>query len=97
MKYYKDSEGYVYSYEEDGSQDHLIEDKTEMTAKEIEAHINPQKTQEQIKAEILAQISNLESQQLRALRELLIDASKEYAKSKLESIDAQIAELRKQL
>lgn len=46
---------------------------------------------------ILNKISELEAQQLRPLRELMIDSTNQFAKSKLESIDAQIAELRKQL
>lgn len=46
---------------------------------------------------ILNKIAELEAQQLRPLRELMIDSTNQFAKSKLESIDAQIAELRKQL
>lgn len=50
MKYYRlDNE--VYAYEEDGSQDHLIGDKVLMTAEEVELHVNPPKTEEQIIAE----------------------------------------------
>ena len=41
----------VYAYEEDGSQDYLIGDKVLMTAEEVELHINPPKTEEQIIAE----------------------------------------------
>lgn len=48
MKFYKDSISNVYAYEEDGSQDHLIGDKVLMTAEEVELHINPPKTEEQI-------------------------------------------------
>lgn len=48
MKYYKDTNNEVYAYEDDGSQDYLIGDKVQMTAEEIELHINPPKTQEQI-------------------------------------------------
>lgn len=50
MKYYK-SNNEVFAYEEDGSQDHLIGDKVLMTSEEVEAHINPPKTAEQIIAE----------------------------------------------
>ena len=50
MKYYKQNNE-VYAYELDGSQDHLIGDKVAMTAEEIELHINPLKTEEQIIAE----------------------------------------------
>jgi hypothetical protein len=55
MKYYKDINNNVYAYEEDGSQDHLIGDKVVMTADEIEAHINPPVTPEQLKATKIAE------------------------------------------
>ena len=55
MKYYKDINNEVFAYEEDGSQDHLIVDKVLMTAEEIELHINPPKTEEQIIAEKVAE------------------------------------------
>lgn len=51
MKYYKDNQNNVYAYELDGSQDHLIGDKVAMTADEVEAHLNPPKTPEQLQAE----------------------------------------------
>lgn len=51
MKHYKDINNEVFAYEEDGSQDHLIGDKVLMTAEEVELHINPPKTEEQIIAE----------------------------------------------
>lgn len=51
MKYYKDNQNNVYAYELDGSQDYLIGDKVLMTAEEVELHINPPKTEEQIIAE----------------------------------------------
>ena len=51
MKYYKDINNKVFAYEDDGSQDHLIGDKVLMTAEEVELHINPPKTEEQILAE----------------------------------------------
>lgn len=50
MKYYKDNQNNVFAYELDGSQDDLIGDKVAMTAAEIEAHINPPKTLNEIKA-----------------------------------------------
>ena len=56
MKYYKLKDD-VFAYEEDGSQDELIGDKVLMTAEEVEAHINPPKTEEQIKAEAKAEIA----------------------------------------
>jgi hypothetical protein len=55
MKYYKDKNNNIFAYEEDGSQDHLIGDKVLMTAEEVEAHINPPKTEEQIVAEKVAE------------------------------------------
>ena len=54
MKYYKQNNE-VFAYEEDGSQDHLIGDKVLMTAEEVEAHINPPKTEAQILAEKVAE------------------------------------------
>jgi hypothetical protein len=48
MKHYKDINNEVFAYETDGSQDHLIGDKVLMTADEVELHINPPKTEEQI-------------------------------------------------
>lgn len=39
MKYYKDEVGIVFAYEDDGSQDHLIGEKTKMTKAEVDAHI----------------------------------------------------------
>tara|TARA_R110000851_G_scaffold244874_2_gene397625 strand:- start:11618 stop:11923 length:306 start_codon:yes stop_codon:yes gene_type:complete len=42
MKYYKDNEGSVYAFEEDGSQDHIIKDDMVLfTAQEAYAHENP--------------------------------------------------------
>ena len=55
MKYYKDINNVVFAYEYDGSQDHLIGDKILMTAEEVEAHINPLKTEAQILAEKVAE------------------------------------------
>lgn len=50
MKYYKQNNE-VYAYELDGSQDELIGDKVAMKASEVEAHINPPKTVEQLSQE----------------------------------------------
>lgn len=55
MKYYKDTQNNVYAYEDDCSQDHLIDDKTAMTDEEVEAHLNPPKTEAQILAEKVAE------------------------------------------
>ena len=57
--------------EEDGSQDHLIGDKVLMTAKEVELHISPPKTAEQIEAERKYE-----------LKEALAISIQEYAKIK---------------
>ena len=51
MKYYKDINNKVYAYEGDGSQDELIGDKVLMTVEEVELHINPPKTPEQLLTE----------------------------------------------
>jgi len=48
MKYYKDDQNNVYAYELDGSQDDLIGDKVEMTIEEVDAHLNPAKSDEQL-------------------------------------------------
>lgn len=55
MKYYRDNKNNVYAYEIDGSQDCLIGDKVAMTSEEIELHLNPIKTQEQLQAEANAE------------------------------------------
>lgn len=55
MKYYKDNQNNVFAYELDGSQDHLIGNKVQMTAEEVEIHINPTKTEEQLQAEAIEQ------------------------------------------
>ena len=43
MKYFKDTDtGEVFAFEEDGSQDHLIQPyMVEMTAEEVSEHLNP--------------------------------------------------------
>lgn len=56
MKHYKDNDNNVYAYEDDGSQDHLIGDKILMTAEEVEEHINPPKTEEQILKEQIQEV-----------------------------------------
>ena len=57
MKYYKDINNEVFAYEEDGSQDEFIGEKVLMTVEEVELHINPPKTEEQIEAERKADIA----------------------------------------
>ena len=59
MKYYKDNQNNVFAYELDGSQDYLIGDNVAMTAKEVEAHINPPMTIEQKQRQFRAERNNL--------------------------------------
>lgn len=55
-----------------------------------------EETNQERKTEIKAQISNIELQQNRAIREILLN-NNEYSKSKLQEIEMQIQELRLQL
>ena len=41
MKYFKDTEGNVFAYESDGSQDGFIGNKTPMTLAELNTHLAP--------------------------------------------------------
>jgi hypothetical protein len=59
MKYYKDANNTVYAYEFDGSQDELIGDKVAMTEDEVEAHINPSITPEQLTQQAKAAVYDL--------------------------------------
>jgi hypothetical protein len=56
MKYYKDANNEVYAYELDGSQDDLIGDKVAMIADEIEAHLNPPITQQQLTQQVKSSV-----------------------------------------
>lgn len=58
MKYYKDENSVIYAYEEDGSQDEFIGDKTPVTQAEVDAILNPPLTPEQEKA--AAEMNKLE-------------------------------------
>lgn len=49
--YYKDSTGTVYAYDAEQVAIGLADDKTAMTADEVEAHVNPPKTAEQLREE----------------------------------------------
>lgn len=51
MKYFKDEAGTVYAYEDDGSQDELIGDKTPLTVEQVDALLNPPPTPEQLIAQ----------------------------------------------
>ena len=68
----------------------------EATVKEVEAW-QAQVSKEANKQSILSQITELEAQQQRPLRELMINQNSEFAKSKILEIDTKITELRKQL
>lgn len=49
MKYYVDNANTIYAYELDGSQDHLIDDKTPITQEQADA-IRAQKAQDRFDA-----------------------------------------------
>jgi hypothetical protein len=59
MKYYKDVNNNVYAYELDGSQDYLIGDKVAMTSDEVEAHLNPSITPEQLTQNRINELKSL--------------------------------------
>jgi hypothetical protein len=77
MKYYKQN-NIVYSYDEEQVAQGLADDKTELTAEEIELHLNPPKTQEQLQAEasVLRDEQMLEGV-LCPLNDLVISLTKE--------------------
>jgi len=93
MKYFKQNNT-VYAYDDEQISQGYGKDMTLMTDEEVELHINPPKTAEQIeaeaKAEALSKIASLEAAQLRSIRELMLDSSNAFAKAKLEDIEAQI-------
>ena len=49
--YYKDSTGNVYAYDTDQVEIGLAADKVPMTPEEVELHLNPPKTDEQLRGE----------------------------------------------
>ena len=53
MKYFKNTKGDIFAY--DDTQLGLVGDKVELTAQELEAHINPLKTAEQLQQEVNAE------------------------------------------
>jgi len=93
MKYFK-SNNTVYAYDAEQISQGYGKDMTPMSYEEVELHINPPKTVEQLeaeaKAEALAKITTLEASQLRSIRELMLDSTNTFAKAKLEDIEAQI-------
>lgn len=56
-----------------------------------------QQAKEQARQEALTTIAQLEASQLRSIRELMLDANNEYAKTKLEEIEAKIQAEREKL
>lgn len=48
MKYFIDAAGAIYAYEDDGSQDDLIGDKTPLTEAEADVILNPPPTHEEL-------------------------------------------------
>jgi len=54
MNYYKSQDGTVYAYDDDQVYAGLADDKTPMTAEEVEAHLNPPPTPEQVFAQMQA-------------------------------------------
>lgn len=59
--------------------------------------VEPDVSSDMLKLDIMTQIASLEAQQARPMRELLLDPTSTFAREKLDSIDSQIASLRKQL
>jgi hypothetical protein len=55
MNYYKDETGDVFAYDADQVAAGLADGKTPMTPEEVEAHVNPPKTEEQLREEWKAQ------------------------------------------
>ena len=98
MKYYKNINNEVFAYEEDGSQDHLIGNKVLMTAEEVEAHLNPPKTEAEIRAvriaEIDARLAEIDMLKVRPLSELVLDPASEFARTKLSTLEAEATQLR---
>lgn len=52
MNYYKDSNGNVYAYDDEQVAAGIAGDKTPMTPAEVEAHLNPPPTPEQVFAQM---------------------------------------------
>jgi hypothetical protein len=67
MKYYLDTDGKIYGYELDGSQDHLIGDKTPITREEVDRILAEQyptttPTPAPTKEELMAKLEDLAAQ-----------------------------------
>ena len=90
MKYYKNNDGEVYAYDKSQAP---IDGLTLMTKAQVEAHINPKPTAEQIKqsriAQIKAELSALDAESIPPMR----DGDTEY----LAMIKAQVTVLRDEL
>ena len=93
MKYYK-KDTQVFAFELDGSQDHLItDDMVKMTKAQIEEHLNPTPTPEQIKANRIVELQQV-------LRELDIKRVRPLAEGDteyLKTLNAQVIKLREEL
>ena len=57
MNYFKDKSGEVFAYDDDQVAAGMADDKTPMTPEEVEAHINPPKSDEHIREEWKAERS----------------------------------------
>ncbi|ENO7479189.1 tail fiber assembly protein [Citrobacter amalonaticus] len=51
MKYFLDNDGNIFAYEDDGSQDYLIDGKTEISKDKAYSLLNPPLSQEEITTE----------------------------------------------
>lgn len=51
MKYFIDSKNVIFAFEDDGSQDEIIGDKTPLTVEQVDALLNPPPTPEQLIAQ----------------------------------------------
>lgn len=58
MKYFKDSNGSVFAFDDEQVAAGIAGDKTPMTPKEVEAHINPPPTPEQVFASMQALVQS---------------------------------------
>jgi hypothetical protein len=78
MKYYK-LNNEVYAYDEEQVAIGLADGKTELTSEELELHLNPPKTDEQIKAEIESAIQLMLDAKAKELRYDNMMSARSYA------------------
>lgn len=96
MKYFIDESGTIYAYESDGSQDEFIGNKRPVTAKEVDAILNPPPTSEEViamaelkRTELLAEAqSTISNWQSKLLLGIINDADKASLIAWLAYIDA---------